>query len=171
MDTMATSSKQKKTSNILFPLITLMLANGLIALIFLFFTKNFNYNFIVNGEPAFALNKDVLMWISFGFLIILGLAPYFLFNLSAFKTDRYGLKLNYSLYYSGLLLFLMWSFFSFTLSLPIVGVIILGLAIILWIFVVYRFMTNSITSGIILTLFCLWLIYLFILNFAFVLLK
>ena len=101
---------------------------------------------------------------------MLGIVPYILFNLSNFKTDRFGLRLNYTLYYVHFLLFLLWAFFTFTLSLPIVGVIILGLAIALLLFVVYRFMTNSIVAGCLLTVWALWLMYLFVLNFAFVLL-
>lgn len=171
MNTSTTNSSTKKTTGVVFPLLILMLTNIVIAVIYLFFVRGFNYTFQVNEEPMFAIPGNILMWITFGMLILLGTVPYFLFNLSNFKTDRYGLRLNYTLYYIYMLEVLMWAFFSFTLSLPIVGVIMLGIAIALGIFVTYRFMTNSITSGVILTIFELWLIYVFVLNFAYVLLK
>ena len=103
-------------------------------------------------------------------IIALGVVPYMLFNLSNFKTDRCGLRLNYTIYYIHFLLFLLWAFFAFTLALPTAGLVILGLAIVLGVFVVYRFMTNSIVAGSILTVWCLWLIYIFVLNLAYIIL-
>ena len=171
MNTETINSNTKKTTGVVFPLLILMLTNIVIAIIYLFFVRGFNYTFQTNGEPMFAIPGNILMWLTFGMLILLGTVPYFLFNLSNFKTDRNGLKLNYTLFYIYMLEVLMWAFFSFTLAMPIVGVIMLGIAIALGIFTTYRFMTNSITSGVILTIFELWLIYVFILNFAYVLLK
>ena len=170
MNTSVSSTKTKKSTGVVFPLLILMLSNIVISVIYLFFVKNFNYSFIVNGEPTFAMSHILLLWITFGMIIMLGIVPYILFNLSNFKTDRFGLRLNYTLYYVHFLLFLLWAFFTFTLSLPIVGVIILGVATALLLFVVYRFMTNSIVAGCLLTIWALWLMYLFVLNFAYVLL-
>lgn len=170
MNTNITSTTSKKTTGVVFPLLTLMLANIAIAVIYLFFTKNFNYSFKVNGEPTFALSPNLILWLTFGVIILLGMVPYFMFNLSNFKTDRPGLKLNYTLYYIHFLFFLLWAFFTFTLALPIVGIIMLGIAICIGIFTIYRFTTNTIFGGIILTLWGLWLIYLFILNLAYLLL-
>jgi len=170
MNTSVTTPKTKKTTGVIFPLLTLMLANGLIALIYLFFVRQNNYSFVVNGEPNFALNGNILFWITFGMIIALGVVPYMLFNLSNFKTDRCGLRLNYTIYYIHFLLFLLWAFFAFTLALPTAGLVILGLAIVLGVFVVYRFMTNSIVAGSILTVWCLWLIYIFVLNLAYIIL-
>ena len=165
----STTSTTKKSTGAIFPLFTLMLANALIAVIYLFYVKNSNYSFIKNGEPTFALDGTILFWITFGMIITLGVVPYMLFNKSNFKTDRYGLRLNYTLYYIHFLFFLLWAMFSFMLSLPVAGVIILGLAIAIGIFVVYRFMTNSIVAGTILSVWAVWLVYIFILNLAYVL--
>ena len=170
MNTSTTSTKSKKTTGVVFPLLTLMLANIVIAVIYLFFTKNFNYSFQVNGSPSFALSPNIILWMTFGVIILLGAVPYFLFNLSNFKTNRIGLKINYTLFYIHFFFFLMWSFFTFTLSLPVVGLIMLGITIGIGIFTIYRFMTNTIVGGAILTLWGLWLIYLFILNLAYLLL-
>lgn len=170
MENSSTLKATRKTTSVWFPLLTLMLANIAIAIIYLFLVRGFNYTFSVSGEPNFAIPAPILMWLNFGMLIVLGLVPYFLFNLSNFKTDRFGLRLNYTLFYIYMFLFLFWALFSFTLSLPVVGLIMLGITISLGIFVTYRFMTNSICSGVLLTVFELWLIYIFILNFAYVLL-
>ena len=169
MKTSTSSSSSKKTTGVIFPLFTLMLANAFIALIYLFYVRNSNYTFIKNGEPTFALDGTILFWITFGMIIALGVVPYMLFNKSNFKTDRHGLRLNYTLYYIHFLFFLLWAMFSFMLSLPVAGVIMLGLAIALGIFVVYRFMTNTIVGGTILSFWAIWLIYIFILNLAYVL--
>lgn len=160
----------QKQNAIWFPLLTLILANSFIAVVYLFLVKGFNYTFIKNGEPTFALSGTIILWVTFGMLILMGLVPYFLFNLSNFKTDRTGLKKNYCWYYWFMLMVLLWAFFSFTLKLPIVGCIILGIAIAEGIYTTYRFMTNSICSGVLLSVFNMWLIYLFILNLAYILL-
>lgn len=148
-----------------------LIVNIVIALCYLFFVGAFNYSFKVNGSPSFTLAPELLLWITFGMIVMLGLVPYFLYNISNFKTNRDGLKLNYTLYYTHFLFFLLWAFFTYTLSLPIIGIIMLGIAIIIGAFVVYRFTTNTIVGGSILTLWALWLIYLFILNLAYLLLK
>lgn len=170
MNSSTTFQTKRKTTSTLFPLFTLMLANGLIALIFMFFAKNNSILFMKNGEPSFAMPANLLFWITFGMIIGLGVVPYMLFNISGFKTDRVGLTLNYSLFYLHFLLFLMWAMFTYFLSLPVAGYIVLGVSICVGIFANYRFMTNSISAGTILTIWCLWLIYLFVLNFAYVLL-
>ena len=164
------NNTSKPTKPIRFPILILLLANTVIALVYLFLTRGFSYDLIKNGEPLFALPTAIILWVTFGMILVLGLAPYFMFNLSNFKTDRYGLKLNYTLFYLHFLGVILWTLFTFTLSLPIVGVIFLGITICALIFTVYRFMTNSIVSGVMLTLWALWLIYLFILNLAYILL-
>ena len=161
---------QKKNSNGLFSLLTLMLANALIAVIYLFYVRNSNYTFVKNGEPLFALKGELLFWITFGMIIVLGVVPYMLFNKSHFQTNRAGLRLNYILYYIHFFIFLLWAMFGFMLNLPLPGLIVLGVCIALGIFVVYRFMTNTIVAGVLLCFWILWLIYLFILNLAYVLL-
>lgn len=167
---MQNPATKKETSGGLFSLLTLMLANTLIALIYYFYVRNSNYSFIKNGEPSFALSGNLLFWITFGMVIFLGVVPYMLFNKSHFQTNRAGLRLNYTLYYIHFFIFLLWAMFSFMLKLPIPGIMILGVCIALGIFVVYRFMTNSIIAGTILSIWTLWLIYIFILNLAYVLL-
>ena len=170
MKTTTYSTKSNKSTGVWFPLLVLMLSNGLIALVYWFLVNKFNYTFMVNGEPNFALDGNILFWITFGFIILLGVVPYMLFNKSNFKTDRAGLRLNYTIFYLHFLLFILWALFSFTLKMPAVGVIMLGLAICLGVFVVYRFMTNSIVAGSLLSIWALWLVYVFVLNFAYVLL-
>lgn len=147
-----------------------LLTNLVISLCYLFLVKSFNYSFQVNGSPGFALSPETLLWITFGMIILVGLVPYFLYNLSNYETDRRGLRLNYTLYYTHFLFFILWSFFTYTLALPVVGIIMLGLAILLGVFVIYRFTTNTIVGGCLLTIWGLWLIYLFILNLAYLLL-
>lgn len=167
---MQNASTPKQTSRSLFSLFTLMLTNTLIALIYYFYVKNSNYSFIKNGEPSFALSANLLFWITFGMIILLGVVPYMLFTKSNFQTNRVGLRLNYILYYVHFFVFLQWAMLSYMLKLPIAGVVVLGISIALGIFVVYRFMTNTIIAGTILSIWTLWLIYIFILNLSYVLL-
>lgn len=171
MDTSVYKENTKKTTGSFYPLFLLMLSNAVIAVIYLFLVRQNNYTFSINNEPSFALDGNILFWITFGMIILIGVVPYMLFNKSNFKTDRHGLRLNYSLYYIHFLLFLMWALFSFTLKMPVIGVIFLGMAIALGVFVMYRFMTNTIVAGSIITIWGLWLIYVFILNFAYILLQ
>lgn len=169
MKSSTTFSTRKKVTP-LFPLVTLLLANGLISLIFMFFAKNNSLTFIKNGEPTCAISHTLLFWLTFGMVICMGLVPFMQFSVSGYKTDRSGLSLNYSLFYLHFLLFLMWAMFTYFLSLPVAGCIVLGVAICVSIFICYRFITNSIIAGSIFTIWCLWLIYVFILNLAYVLL-
>ena len=146
-----------------------LVMNLVISLCYLFLVRAFNYSFQVNGSPSFALSPEILLWVTFGMIILMGLVPYFLFNISNYETDRYGLKLNYTLFYIHFLFFVLWAFFTYTLALPVVGIIFLGLAIALGVYVIYRFTTNTIVGGSLLTIWGLWLIYLFILNLAYLL--
>ena len=147
-----------------------LLMNLVIALIYLFLVRGFNYSLQVTGSPTFALSPEIILWMTFGMIIVVGLVPFFLYSVSNYDTDRIGLRINYTLYYLHFLFFVLWAFFTFTLVLPIVGLIFLGFAILLGVFVIYRFTTNTIIGGSLLTIWGLWLIYLFILNLAYLLL-
>jgi len=164
MSTSTTLKTTYKSKNILSTLLLFLLVNVVISLIFLFITKNFTYPFL---NVPFALNPTTILWVTFGVLSALGITPYFLHNISNGKTDRQGLKLNYHLYYIMLLAFLSWSLFTYTLSLPIVGLIILAISIIIGMFTMYRFTTNTIVGGVCLLIWNLWNCYIFIIQLAY----
>lgn len=165
-----TNIKRIKKRPTMLTVFMFLLMNLVISLVYLFLVRGFNYPFQVNGSPSFALPPEIILWITFGMIILVGLVPFFLYSVSNYDTDRVGLRINYTLYYLHFLFFVLWAFFTFTLTLPIVGLIFLGLAIILGVFVIYRFTTNTIVGGSLLTIWGLWLIYLFILNLAYLLL-
>ena len=167
-DSVNTNKNHIKT--IVYPLFIFMCGSIIAGLIFLFLQKSNNYDFIVNGEPSFAIPSRVHIWISFCMIVLLGVCPFMLYYIRNSNPDKMGQKLNYSLFYCHLLFVLVWALCSFTLSSPILGVIGLTIAIAIGIFATYRFMSNTITAGVILFVWNVWLIFMFVLNLAYCLL-
>lgn len=164
------SAIDTKKSNKWVSLIYFMLSNLVVALAFYFLTSEFIYKFSVNSEPSFSLNPSALLWITFSMLVILGVVNFMLLSLSK-NQNKAGMRLSFTLYYIFMLGVLLWAFFSFTLALPTAGVVLLGITICLGIYLTYRYLTRSIVAGVILTIFNLYLIYLFVTNFAYILVR
>lgn len=138
-----------------------MLANLAIAFIFYFLSSGFIYPFASGGEPSFSMPPKVILWMIFSYLVILGVINFMLFSLSK-NLNNFGMRLTLLLFYIFMGMTLLWALFSFTLKMPIVGVVILGLTIAFGIYLTYRYLTRSVVAGSILTLFILNLIYIFV---------
>ena len=166
---MLVSSKIKSKNNIIY-LFYFLLAGLVISIIHYFFSSGFIYSFNSLGEIPYAPSPGLVLWLTFGFLIVISIANYFILNLSN-GFNHAGTKLSLCLFYVYMLGVLLWSFFSFTLSLPVAGLIMLGLTICLGLYTCYRYLTRSIVGGVILTIFELYLMLVFSSQLAYLLLK
>ena len=137
---------------------------------YLFSAKNF-FDFSVNGEPSFFLSSNTLCYITLIALCFLGLGSYLMW-FSKYDANRPKKEIfeNFISLAISLILFLLYPLFTFALALPIFGAIILGLVIVVSIYTTYRYFNSSIGSGIFITVWTLWLMYVFVLNFAYCLL-
>jgi len=169
METAPYTTSEEKHQNKYLSILYFMLTNVVIALIFYFLASSHIYRFMVNGEPSFALNGTSLLWVTFVLTVIVGIINFMPLALSK-NMNRTGLRLTYMLYYIFFLMFLLWALFTFTLKMPVVGVIILGLTIALGIYLAYRYLTRSIVAGVIFTLYLLFLMYVFVTQLGYVLL-
>lgn len=169
MENYSSYSKNKKTSPKYMSLFYFLASNVVIALIYYFLVSGFVYPFTVGGEPAFSLSANLILWLTFCLTIIVGVVPFMELSLAK-NTNRTGQRVTFVIYYIFLLMVLLWALFTFTLKLPVVGVIILGITIALGIYLAYRFLTRTIVGGVIFTLYLLYLIYIFVQNLAYVLL-
>lgn len=161
MDILANRVTDKKDKSRWQALCLFMLANLAIAFIFYFLSSGFIYLFSVNGEPAFSMPPQLLLWMMFSYLVVLGTVNFMIFSLSK-NLNTFGMRLTLLLFYIFMLMILVWAMFSFTLKMPTLGVIILGLAIAFGIYLTYRYLTRSVVAGSILTIFILNLIYIFV---------
>lgn len=163
------TTNQEKQKSKYVCLLYFMLSNLVIAFIYYFLLSGFVYPLIKNGEPMFSMPANLLLWLTFGFIVVLGVTNFFVLSLSK-NTNRTGQRVTFVLYYIFFADVLLWALFTFTLKLPTAGVIILGTAICLGIYEAYRYLTRSIVAGVIYSLFILYLIYIFMQNLAYILL-
>lgn len=148
-------------------LISAMLIAGLCYLL----SANKFYDFVINGEPTFSLPYNTINYITMIAIDFVGLAS-FLMWISHRTNARPKKEIHENFITLGILAiaFLLYPLFTYALFLPIIGCIVLGIVIGLSIYTTYRFFNSSISAGVFMTIWTLWLMYLFILNFAYCLL-
>ncbi len=169
----ATYDKEKNidVKTALFYLFVFLLSSVIFAFLCYLFSASKFFDFNVNGEPTFFLSANILCYITLIALCFLGLGTYLMW-FSKYDTGRPAKEIqeNFISLAIMLILFLLYPLFTFALQLPIFGAIILGLVIAVSIYTTYRYYNSSISAGIFITIWTLWLMYVFTLNFAYCLL-
>ena len=136
---------------------------------FLFEMKNFPL--VKNGEPTLSLNPSTLIWLSSCTVILIGLSTFFMLTTSGMiNRPKKEIIENLISLSATCLLILLYPLFFYLCSLKIVGVVILGLAILSASYTTYRYYNACLLAGTIMGLITLWLNYLFIISFGFLLL-
>lgn len=102
-------------------------------------------------------------------LFLLSLATYFQF-ISKKTRPIIEIKENLMTFYIHLLLVFFWPLIFFRVESPIIACILIGLAVITSIYLVYRYFNSSVTAGVLSTFWCIWLMYIFYINLAYILL-
>ncbi|MBP3630742.1 MAG: tryptophan-rich sensory protein [Clostridia bacterium] len=173
-NTTTTSYDNKETIDFktaFFYLFIFITSSMIIALLAYLLSANKLFDFIVNNEPTFSLSSNLLKYLTLIALDFVGLATYLMW-FSHYVNKRPKNEIHENFIHLGILLlvFLLYPLFTFGLSLPIVGCCILGVLIGYSIYVTYRYYNSSISAGVFMTVWTLWLMYVFILNFAYCLL-
>ncbi len=129
------------------------------------------YDFIINGEPEFALGFNSLRYLSIVGLCIFSLSSYLVW-LSKYTNSRPTLEIKENFITAGvyIFMFMLWALFAFGLNLPTAGFIVLAVTVMLGIYCVYRYYNSSITAGILSSLWEVWLMYILVLNLAYIIL-
>lgn len=172
--TSITESKTKRDIDIkvsLFYLFLYLICAMLIAGLCYLLSANKFYNFTINEEPTFSLPYQTTNYLTMIAINFVGLASFLMWI--TLRTNARPKKEIYENFITlGILMitFLLYPLFTYALHLPIVGCIVLGITIALSIYTTYRYYNSSISSGVFITIWTLWLMYLFILNFAYCLL-
>ena len=172
ISTTAYESKNQIDFKTAFFYLFIFLASAMIiALLAFLLSANNLFDFIVNNEPTFSLSSNLLKYLTLIALDFVGLATYLMW-FSHYTNKRPKNEIHENFIHLGidLILFLLYPLFTFGLTLPIVGCCILGVLIGYSIYLTYRYYNSSIGAGIFMTVWTLWLMYLFVLNFAFCLL-
>ena len=129
------------------------------------------FDFVVNNEPNFYLSHKLLSYLTIIALDFVGLATYLMwFSHYIYRRPHKEVQENFICLGINLLIFILYPLFTFALSLPVVGCVILGVVIGFSIYTTYRYYNSSISAGIFYTIWTLWLMYVFTLNFAYCLL-
>lgn len=154
-----------------FYLFLFLLGAMVIALLAYLLSANKFFDFVVNGEPSFFLSAKLLKYLTLIGLDFVAIASYLMWfsNYSA-KRPKKEIHENFIYLSLFIILFLLYPLFTFAIVQPVVGCCILGVAIGLSIYVTYRYFNSSISAGIFMTIWTLWLMFVFILNLAYCLL-
>lgn len=103
-------------------------------------------------------------------LLSIALATYFQW-LSKKTRPIVEIRENLITFYIHMAVMLFWPLLFFRVYVPIVAVVFLGIAILLGIYLVYRYFNSCITAGILSLIWVLWLLYVFYFNFSYVLIN